>query len=153
MNVGGILETALYVADPSRSAEFYRRLFGFPTLLESDRLIALARTRYAQGLGAQEEPVGEPVVRHPHGTGEQPVHGVRLVSRAAAVGDRWVTGLPREVLVPRPVTFGLKAASSTSVPRCWTTHPDGSRLQRAVAQRAPTSSRGWRTAPLVREHA
>jgi catechol 2,3-dioxygenase-like lactoylglutathione lyase family enzyme len=41
MQVGGILETALYVADPSRSAAFYRRLFGFGTLLESDRLIAL----------------------------------------------------------------------------------------------------------------
>ena len=41
MQVGGILETALYVADIERAAEFYRRLFGFPTLLESDRLIAL----------------------------------------------------------------------------------------------------------------
>src|SRR5688500_9910450 len=29
MRVGGILETALYVADLPRSAEFYRRLFGF----------------------------------------------------------------------------------------------------------------------------
>ena len=41
MQVGGILETALYVSDIRRSAEFYRRLFGFPTLLESERLIAL----------------------------------------------------------------------------------------------------------------
>ena len=41
MQVGGILETALYVADVKRSAAFYRRLFGFPTLLESERLIAL----------------------------------------------------------------------------------------------------------------
>jgi catechol 2,3-dioxygenase-like lactoylglutathione lyase family enzyme len=41
MQVGGILETALYVSDIGRSAEFYRRLFGFPTLLESERLIAL----------------------------------------------------------------------------------------------------------------
>jgi catechol 2,3-dioxygenase-like lactoylglutathione lyase family enzyme len=41
MIVGGILETALYVADVKRSAAFYRRLFGFPTLLESERLIAL----------------------------------------------------------------------------------------------------------------
>jgi catechol 2,3-dioxygenase-like lactoylglutathione lyase family enzyme len=39
--VRGILETALYVADPARSAEFYRRLFGFPVLLESERLVAL----------------------------------------------------------------------------------------------------------------
>jgi catechol 2,3-dioxygenase-like lactoylglutathione lyase family enzyme len=41
MRIGGVLETALYVTDVKRSAEFYRRLFGFPTLLESERLIAL----------------------------------------------------------------------------------------------------------------
>lgn len=41
MRVGGILETALYVKDVKRAAEFYRRLFGFGTLLEIDRLIAL----------------------------------------------------------------------------------------------------------------
>lgn len=41
VSVQGILETALYVADPAKSAEFYRRLFGFGTLLESQRLIAL----------------------------------------------------------------------------------------------------------------
>jgi catechol 2,3-dioxygenase-like lactoylglutathione lyase family enzyme len=41
MRVGGILETALYVADVSRAADFYRSLFGFKTLLESERLIAL----------------------------------------------------------------------------------------------------------------
>lgn len=39
--VSGILETALYVDDPARSAAFYRNLFGFKTLLEADRLIAL----------------------------------------------------------------------------------------------------------------
>jgi catechol 2,3-dioxygenase-like lactoylglutathione lyase family enzyme len=37
----GILETALYVADVQIAAAFYRRVFGVPTLLESDRLIAL----------------------------------------------------------------------------------------------------------------
>ena len=41
MRVGGILETALYVADLKRAGDFYRRLFGFDTLLEQDRLIAL----------------------------------------------------------------------------------------------------------------
>ena len=39
--VNGILETALSVKAPAKSAEFYRRLFGFATLLESERLIAL----------------------------------------------------------------------------------------------------------------
>jgi catechol 2,3-dioxygenase-like lactoylglutathione lyase family enzyme len=41
MQVSGILETALSVADPAMSAAFYRRLFGFETLLDSDRLVAL----------------------------------------------------------------------------------------------------------------
>ena len=41
MRVGGILETALHVSDLPRSAGFYRRLFGFGTLLESERLVAL----------------------------------------------------------------------------------------------------------------
>ena len=41
MRVGGILETALYVSDLNRAADFYRRLFDFGTLLENDRLIAL----------------------------------------------------------------------------------------------------------------
>jgi catechol 2,3-dioxygenase-like lactoylglutathione lyase family enzyme len=40
-HVSGILETALYVKDPATSAAFYRRLFDFPTLLETDRLVAL----------------------------------------------------------------------------------------------------------------
>jgi catechol 2,3-dioxygenase-like lactoylglutathione lyase family enzyme len=38
----GLLETALYVEDPHRSAEFYSRLFGLTAILESSRLIAMA---------------------------------------------------------------------------------------------------------------
>jgi len=33
--INGVLETALYVEDLERSVEFYRRLFGFETLLET----------------------------------------------------------------------------------------------------------------------
>jgi catechol 2,3-dioxygenase-like lactoylglutathione lyase family enzyme len=40
-SVHGILETALYVRDVEKAAAFYRRLFGFATLLDSERLIAL----------------------------------------------------------------------------------------------------------------
>jgi catechol 2,3-dioxygenase-like lactoylglutathione lyase family enzyme len=40
-HITGIIETALSVADPHQSAAFYQRLFGFRTLLESDRLVAL----------------------------------------------------------------------------------------------------------------
>lgn len=41
MRVSGILETALSVADVAASAAFYKRLFGFDTLLDTDRLVAL----------------------------------------------------------------------------------------------------------------
>ena len=40
--VNGLLETALYVEDPPRSAEFYQMLFGFQPIVVADRLIALA---------------------------------------------------------------------------------------------------------------
>jgi len=37
----GVLETALYVDDPNRSAEFYRAVFGFEPIDAGDRLVAL----------------------------------------------------------------------------------------------------------------
>ncbi len=40
----GLLETALYVREPNVAADFYRRVFGFPTLLDSERLVALEIT-------------------------------------------------------------------------------------------------------------
>ena len=72
MHVGGILETALYVADVSRSAEFYRRLFGFGKLLESERLIALdvagRNVLLLFRRGATDEPFAMPGgVIPPHG--------------------------------------------------------------------------------------
>ena len=41
-SLNGLLETALYVDDLPRSAQFYQALFGFAPLVVSDRLIALA---------------------------------------------------------------------------------------------------------------
>ncbi|HJZ94191.1 MAG TPA: VOC family protein [Gemmataceae bacterium] len=40
--IDGILETALYVVDPERSAQFYQTVFGFPVATRVERLIALA---------------------------------------------------------------------------------------------------------------
>lgn len=37
----GVMETSLYVDDLKRSAEFYRRVFGFAVVQEGERLIAL----------------------------------------------------------------------------------------------------------------
>jgi catechol 2,3-dioxygenase-like lactoylglutathione lyase family enzyme len=42
MNVTGVLETGIYVADVPRSAEFYRRVFGFEQLVGDDRFRALS---------------------------------------------------------------------------------------------------------------
>jgi len=39
--VRNIVETAIFVEDPNRAAAFYKRLFDFNTLLETDRLVAL----------------------------------------------------------------------------------------------------------------
>ena len=38
--VGGLLETSLYARDLARTSAFYRDLFGFPTLVDSPRLVA-----------------------------------------------------------------------------------------------------------------
>jgi catechol 2,3-dioxygenase-like lactoylglutathione lyase family enzyme len=74
MRVGGILETALYVSDITRAAEFYCRLFGFPTLLQSDRLVALdvsgrsVLLLFPEGGTAEPFPVpGGGAVIPPHG--------------------------------------------------------------------------------------
>ncbi|WP_435008044.1 VOC family protein [Tundrisphaera lichenicola] len=74
MQVGGILETALYVADVKRSAEFYCRLFGFPTLLESERLIALDVAGESVLLLFPEGGTTEPFPV-PGGVGVMPPHG------------------------------------------------------------------------------
>ena len=74
MQVGGILETALYVADIKRSAEFYRRLFGFATLLESERLIALNVAGKSVLLLFPEGGTNEPFAV-PGGGGVIPPHG------------------------------------------------------------------------------
>lgn len=74
MQVGGILETALYVSDLKRSAEFYRRLFGFPTLMESERIIALDVGGKSVLLLFPEGGTKDPVPV-PNGGGVIPPHG------------------------------------------------------------------------------
>jgi catechol 2,3-dioxygenase-like lactoylglutathione lyase family enzyme len=40
--IGGLLESSLWVDDVERAAEFYRRLFTFETLVEDQRICALS---------------------------------------------------------------------------------------------------------------
>jgi catechol 2,3-dioxygenase-like lactoylglutathione lyase family enzyme len=42
--IDGVLETALYVDDPGRSAGFYRAVFGFEVIDAGDRLVAMGVT-------------------------------------------------------------------------------------------------------------
>ena len=74
MQVGGILETALYVSDIKRAAEFYCRLFGFPALLESDRIVALDVSGRSVLLLFPEGGTTEPFPV-PGGVGVIPPHG------------------------------------------------------------------------------
>ena len=74
MQVSGILETALYVSDIKRAAEFYRRLFGFPTLLENERLVALDVSGRSVLLLFPEGGTTEPFPV-PGGVGVIPPHG------------------------------------------------------------------------------
>jgi catechol 2,3-dioxygenase-like lactoylglutathione lyase family enzyme len=60
--VRGIVETALYVNDLQRAADFYRRVFNMVTLLQSERLVALNVSGRSVLLLFKEGETGEPVV-------------------------------------------------------------------------------------------
>lgn len=83
----GILETALYVGDPRRSAEFYRELLGAPVILDTDRLIAFNIAGRSVLLLFKEGATGEPAVTRggtipPH-AGSGPTHFALSISRDA----------------------------------------------------------------------
>jgi catechol 2,3-dioxygenase-like lactoylglutathione lyase family enzyme len=106
----GILETGLYVADVSKAAAFYRRVFGFPTLLESERLIALdVASRNVlllfKGGGATAGPYETPGGVIPGHDGSGRSHFAFAI--AAADVDAWKqhlseTGVPLESTVTWP---------------------------------------------------
>jgi catechol 2,3-dioxygenase-like lactoylglutathione lyase family enzyme len=108
MKIAGILETALYVADPEKSAAFYGRLFGFPRLLESERLIALdvagrnVLLLFRQGATGEAFDTGSGVIpAHP---GNAPTHFAFAIS--AADYEPWKTRLQAEgVVIDSEVTW------------------------------------------------
>jgi catechol 2,3-dioxygenase-like lactoylglutathione lyase family enzyme len=123
VQVGGILETALYVADIERSAEFYRRLFGFATLLESERLIALNVAGKSVLLLFPEGGTTEPIAV-PGGGGVIPPHGGSsggyhfALSIASEDVESWKGRLESEgVAVESVVTWPGGARTSTSATR------------------------------------
>jgi catechol 2,3-dioxygenase-like lactoylglutathione lyase family enzyme len=71
--VTGVLETALYVADMSRSVAFYVELFGFEVVDADERITALAVTKgQLLLLCARDASPGIPAISH-GGTGQQHV--------------------------------------------------------------------------------
>jgi catechol 2,3-dioxygenase-like lactoylglutathione lyase family enzyme len=96
--VRGILETALTVADPSRSAGFYRRVFGLDILLETERLVALGVAGRDVLLLFREGSTSEPLavsggIIPPHGP-SGPSHLAFAI--AAADLDAWRARLAAE---------------------------------------------------------
>lgn len=117
MHVGGILETALYVSDIRRSAEFYGRLFGFPTLLESERLIALDVAGKSVLLLFAEGGTNDPFPV-PGGSGVIPPHGGArggyhfAFSIAANDVDAWQRRLEAEGVAIESVVTWPRGATS-----------------------------------------
>ncbi|MGC8476175.1 MAG: VOC family protein [Acetobacteraceae bacterium] len=69
----GVMETALYVADPAASASFYRDLFGLETFFQDPRMIALGLPGgavlllFARGATGQPAPAPGGAFIPPHG--------------------------------------------------------------------------------------
>jgi len=89
--VEGVLETSLYARDLARTAAFYRRVFGFPTLVDSPRLVAFDIAGRSVLLvfqaGATEEDVQEARGIIPGHDGAGRLHFA--LSIAAADLDAW----------------------------------------------------------------
>ena len=101
----GLLETALYVDDLDRSAQFYQSLFGFPVIDRGERLIALAAAdRQVLLLFKKGASARQPVTSH-DGSGqlhlafaipatELAAWEARLATRGIPIEDRrqWARG-------------------------------------------------------------
>jgi catechol 2,3-dioxygenase-like lactoylglutathione lyase family enzyme len=114
MRINGIVETALYVADPAVTAAFYRRLFGFPVLLESERLVALdvagKNVLLLFRAGATREPVVTEGGVIPGSPGTPPTHFAFAVSAEDVAA--WQAELEAEgVTVESVVTWPQGAKS------------------------------------------
>ena len=93
--LGGVIETALYVADPGRSRAFYVDVLGCEPLLDSERLVALGVAGrsvlllFRRGATADALPTPGGVVPGHAGSGVQHV----AFAIAAAALPAWVARL------------------------------------------------------------
>jgi catechol 2,3-dioxygenase-like lactoylglutathione lyase family enzyme len=112
--IQGLLETALYVKNVQDAANFYRRIFGFGTLLESERLIALDVVGRNVLLLFREGSTGEPLETAggiiPAHAGASPTHLAFSVN--AAELDDWRQRLASENVVVESTVHWTGGASS-----------------------------------------
>ncbi|VTS06190.1 VOC family protein [Tuwongella immobilis] len=114
MQVNGILESALYVADPAKSAAFYRRLFGFPILLESERLIALdvagknVLLLFRTGATVESFDTGDGAI--PGHAGVPPTHFAFAISKEEV--ESWVEKLQAEGVTIESIVNWPRGATS-----------------------------------------
>src|SRR5262245_59684598 len=89
-NVNGILETALYVDDPQRSARFYQAIFGFEIIVTTERLIAMSVCE-GQVLLLFKKGASASLPQSPH-DGNGQLHLAFAISRSEM--EQWLTWLP-----------------------------------------------------------
>ncbi|MBX3437240.1 MAG: VOC family protein [Planctomycetaceae bacterium] len=116
MQINGILKTALYVANPAVAAAFYRRLFGFATLLESERLVALdvagknVLLLFRTGAADEAYDTGNGII--PGRAGGPPAHFAFSMSSEDV--EPWRTKLESEGIVVESIVTWPRGAKSIS---------------------------------------
>lgn len=92
---GRVIETSLYVDHLDRSAGFYERIFGFPTLVRDDRMCALNVGGHQVLLlfrkGASQEPKSTPGGTIPPNDGDGCLH--LAFTMAASDEAEWLSWL------------------------------------------------------------
>lgn len=106
----GVIETALYVADPARTRAFYVDVLGCEPLLESERLVALAVAGRSVLLLFRRGATGEPL---PTPGGVVPGHGGAGVQHVAFA----ITPAALPAWVDRLAAAGVAIESRVRWPR------------------------------------
>ncbi len=134
-----ILESALYVVDPDRSAAFYQGLFGFPEFLREDRMVALgvpgAQVLLLFRLNASTEPSQTPFGTIPPHDGHGPQHMAFAIADAAL--PEWLAALASAgVAVESRIDWD---SGSTAL---YFRDPDGHSIELATPRLWPNYGRG-----------
>jgi catechol 2,3-dioxygenase-like lactoylglutathione lyase family enzyme len=94
--ISGILETALYVADPLASAAFYQRVFGFAVIYQEARLVAMSVADRPQVLLLFKKGASAKLPLSPH-DGEGQLHLAFSIPTEEL--QHWLNWLPQQGLL------------------------------------------------------